>query len=117
MPRVFRQQYTRPIPRDAEPLTHKGKPAVRSNGGNGKTVVAFLTKKGDRCRVASPTWYGWVDGATVPLCTNKAAAEMMLAELVKKAELGRRGIGDPFHDHRLRPLAEHLEEYRRELEA
>ncbi len=54
MPRVFRQQYTRPIPDEAEYVTHKGKPAVRFKGPNGKPIIAFLTRKGDRCRVASP---------------------------------------------------------------
>jgi integrase len=117
MPRVFRQQYTRPIPPDAERITHKGKPAVRFKGADGKTVVAFLTRNGDRCRVPSPTWYGWVGGEKVTLCKNKTAAELMLAELIKKAELGRRGIGDPFEEQRSRPLSEHLADYRRELEA
>src|SRR6516164_427525 len=108
MPRVFRKVYTRPIPQGAECITLKGKPAVRFKDASGKSVVAFLTKKGDRCRMASPTWYGTVAGEHVPLCTNKTAAELMLSELVKKAELGRRGIRDPFEEHRLRPLAEHL---------
>jgi integrase len=117
MPRVFRQQYTRPIPPDAERVTHKGRPAVRFKGTGGRTVVAFLTKKGDRYRMHSPKWYGWVAGQAVPLCTNKTAAELMLAELVKKAEMGQRGVADPFEEHHLRPLAEHLADYRRELEA
>jgi hypothetical protein len=79
MPRVFRQQYTRPIPPEAERVTfeRKGKkvPGVRFRGPDGKTVTAPLTKNGDRCRLASPTWYGRVNGRPVPLCTNKVAAE------------------------------------------
>jgi integrase len=121
MPRVFRQQYTRPIPPDAERVTleRKGKkvPSVRFKGPDGKTVTAPLTKKGDRCRLPSPTWYGRVNGQPVPLCTNKTAAELMLAELIRKAELGKVGATDPFEGHRKRPLAEHLADYRRELEA
>ena len=35
--------------------------------------------------------------------TNKAAAEMMLAELIKKAGLGKVGIRDPHEQQRLRP--------------
>jgi hypothetical protein len=71
MPRVCRQQYTRSIPSDAERVTvenKKGKPvpAVRFRSSDGKTVTALLTKKGDRCRVATPTWYGWVNGSVVP---------------------------------------------------
>jgi hypothetical protein len=40
-----------------------------------------------------------------------------VADLVKKTELGRAGIVHPFEEHRKRLLSEHLEEYRRELEA
>jgi hypothetical protein len=31
--------------------------------------------------------------------------------LVRKAELGKSGIADPFAEHRKRPLAEHLDEW------
>src|SRR5262249_11732137 len=64
MPRVFRKQYTRPVPADAARITHKGKPAVRFKGADGKAVVAFLTKKGDRYRGHSPHWYGTVAANT-----------------------------------------------------
>jgi len=117
MARLFRKPYTRPLPPDAERITHKGKPAVRFRDRAGKPVIAFLTRNGDRYRGHSPKWYGWVNGTAVPLCTNKTAAELMLAELVKKAEMGQRGICDPFEDHRLRPLAEHLADFRTALEA
>src|SRR5262249_54823621 len=51
-------------------------------------------------------WYGSGPGAPkpVPLCRNKAAAQIMLNELVKKAELAKVGIVDPFEAHRKRPL-------------
>jgi hypothetical protein len=108
MPRVFRQQYTRPIPPDAQRVIHKGKPAVRFKDSDGKTVVAPLTGQGDRCRVASPLWYGQYNNADgvrqrVRLCENKTAAELMLAELVKKSEMGQRGIRNPYEDSRKRP--------------
>ncbi len=130
MARVKRQYYTRPIPAGAERVTVRRKvrgreietPAVRFAGPDGKAVVAPLTKNGDRCRVASPVWYGQytdADGVPqrVPLCKSKAASEAMLAELLHKAGLGRVGIRDPFAEHRKRPLAEHLDDFRRELEA
>jgi hypothetical protein len=88
MPRVFRQQYTRRIPEGAKPTTIKDKkgrerPAVRFKGPDGKMITAPLTKGGDRCRLPSPTWYGWVNGQSVPLCANRAAAEQMLADLIR----------------------------------
>src|SRR5262245_6349902 len=65
----------------------------------------------------SSKWYGRVPGSAkpTPLSTNKVAAQQLLAELVRKAELGRAGIGDPFEEHRKRPLSEHLADFRREL--
>jgi integrase len=67
----------------------------------------------------SGKWYGRVPGSAkaVPLSVNKVAAQQLLAELVKKAELRRAGILDPFEVHRSRPLADHLADYRRFLEA
>src|SRR5262249_23526838 len=63
----------------------------------------------------SPTWYGWVNGDAVPLCSNKAAAEIMLGNLLRKAAMGDAGAVDPFEEHRGRPLAEHLDEFEAEL--
>ncbi len=67
----------------------------------------------------SGKWYGRLPGSTkpVPLSSNKVAAQQLLAEMVKKAELGRAGILDPFEEQRKRPLDDHLSDYRRELEA
>jgi integrase len=67
----------------------------------------------------SGKWYGRVPGSPkpVPLSANKVAAQQMLAALVKKAELRRAGITDPFEEHRTRPLAAHLDDYRRFLAA
>jgi hypothetical protein len=103
-------------------VSHKGKPAVRFKDTDGKTVLAFLTRQGNRCRVASPIWYGQYTDADgnrqrVALSENKVAAEQKLAELVRKSELGRAGLRDPYEKQRTRPLEDHLTEYRRELEA
>jgi hypothetical protein len=58
----------------------------------------------------STRFYGRPTGSAkpVPLSANKVAAQQLLADLVKKAELGRAGISDPFEAHRQRPLTEHL---------
>ncbi len=53
----------------------------------------------------------------VALSTNKEAAQIMLAELVRKAELGRVGISDPYEEHRRRPLVEHLVDFEADLRA
>ena len=67
-------------------------------------------------------WYGqYVNGAgierRVPLSANKTAAQQLLNELVRKAELGKIGVADPFEAHRRRPVAEHLADFAKELSA
>jgi integrase len=124
MARVFRQQYTRPIPEGAERVTAKVKrrgkvvevAAVRFKGDDGKHVVAPVVEKGrtagKACRVASPTWYGRVGGKAVPLCSNKAAAEVLLHDLIRKRARGEAGMADPHEEHRKRPLDNHLKDWR-----
>ena len=60
-------------------------------------------------RVESAKWYGGVPGPDgkkkpVPLATDKTAALVKLAGLLKAAERGEVGLVDPFKDHRGRPL-------------
>ena len=68
-------------------------------------------------RMKSTKWYGRVNGKPVPLSVNKEAARIMLGELLKKTELHKAGAGDPFEDQKQKPLREHLDDYRRYLEA
>jgi hypothetical protein len=65
----------------------------------------------------STKWYARLPGnpRPVPLSANKVAAQQMLAALLKKHELGTVGISDPFELHRKRPLAEHLDDFCRDL--
>jgi len=121
MPRVFRQQYTRSIPPDAVRVTMNNKKgelvsAVRFRGPDGKTITAPITTKGKNagkmCRVASPTWYGKVKGIPTALCTNKTAAEQMLAQLVREAEqLKALGLSEHVIEATKKPLAEHLADW------
>lgn len=89
-----------------------------------KSITRYLDAEGRQVPKATPgarkvreksaKWYGRAPGATcpVPLCENKAAAQMMLNELVRKAGLASVGIGDPYEQHRKRPLLEHLEDFK-----
>jgi integrase/recombinase XerC len=72
-----------------------------------------------KLRKKSGKWYGRIPGSTkpVPLSANKVAAQQLLAARFKKAELARAGIADPFESHRNRTLVDHLDDYRRFLEA
>src|SRR5262249_25038911 len=122
MASLFKRPYTKPIPPDAEIVTHKGKRCARFQDESGKAVVAPLTKKGDRFRLFSAKWYGqYIDAngklQRVPLSTDKTAAQQMLNELVRKAELGKVGICHPFAEHRKHPWAEHLAAFEADLRA
>lgn len=121
MPRVYKPQFTRPIPPDAERTTirRQGKqvPAVRFRVRDGSVVIAPLTKCGTRCRRAAECWYGRVEGKAVKLSSNKLVAERLLLDLIARAENARAGYADPFEAHRKRPLADHLADYRHDLEA
>jgi hypothetical protein len=116
MASLFRPTYTQPLPPNAEVVTrqHRGKArrCVRLVE-DGKPSFYPLTAKGDRYRVPAAKWYGQYAGANgalqrVPLSENKTVAQQVLNDLVRKAELGKVGIIDPYEDHRKRPLAEHL---------
>lgn len=83
----------------------------RTDRRTGK-VVRRKTKK----------WYGqFVDPHgevhRVPLCTDKAAAQALLSEKIKKAERRCAGISDPHEEHRKKPLTQHVEDFRRTLGA
>jgi integrase len=70
----------------------------------------------------SKVWYGrYTDGngkrQQVRLSESKEIARRMLAKLAGDAQLAGVGIGDPFAEHRARPLSEHLEDFGRYLAA
>ena len=75
-----------------------------------------------RVRVKSKTYWGRVadaDGKVRPvaLCDDSDAAENMLAEMKQRAKRISRDDIDPFEEHRTRPLAEHVEDFRTSLES
>jgi len=92
-----------------------------------KSIVRYLdadnrqvpkrTPGAKKVKEKSAKWYGRVPGnpQPVPLCANKSAAQILLNELVKKAELARVGIVDPFEEYRKKPLSEHMDDFHREL--
>ncbi len=96
-------------------------------------IVRYLDKQGKRVKKGTPgarkvkvkarKYHGRYWGADgrmkrVPLCADKAAARQMLADLVRAAEREKAGLSDPrLEESAQRPLAEHLEDYRRHLQA
>jgi integrase len=93
-----------------------------------KSIVRYLSRDGKQVPKGTPgakktkekstKWYGRVPGSprAIPLSTNKSAAQIMLSELVKKAEMAKAGVIDPFEKHTRRTLHEHLADFVRKLE-
>jgi integrase len=98
MPRVFKKSIVRYIDADGRQVP-KGTPGAR------------------KVKEKSAKWYGRVPGAAkpIPLCRNEGAAEIMLNERVKKAELEKIGVKNDYEPHRLHPLHEHLADFEHEL--
>jgi integrase len=126
MANLRRVPYTKPIPACAEIITRKGERFARFKDKKGKTVLAPLVEDSQRIRLFSRKWYGeYKDGEgverCVPLSANKAAAEQMLADLVRKAERVRANVITPAEgrmaDHQAVPIARHFDAYRDHLQA
>lgn len=86
-----------------------------------KPVLVRDPKTGQRVKSKSKKWWGRFrdDGIEkrVPLATDKAAAQAMLTELIRKAERRAAGVTDRFDEHRKRPVEEHLNDFEKHLRA
>src|SRR5438105_3341747 len=99
---------------------------------NKPTIIIYRTADGKPCLKGTPgarrskrkakKWYGQyrnADGRVVrvPLDTDKEVARRKLVALVKEAKDIEDGVADPFKAHRKTALTEHVEAFRRHLEA
>src|SRR5262245_42649726 len=92
-----------------------------------KQTVRYYTQDGKRCGADTPgasrvvelsrNWYGTVSGKPVPLCRDKGAAQKLLNKLLTDATMRADGVGDPYEEHRGRPLADHLADFAAALRA
>ena len=96
------------------------------------TIIRFYDSQGRQVRKGTPgakrvrekskTYWGRCADANgkvrpVGLCDDAEAAESMLSEMKQRAKRIARGDIDPFEEHRTRPLAEHVEDFRTFLES
>jgi integrase len=84
--------------------------------------LAKITKDGRHCLVPERCWrveYRDVGGIVRRKrgYADKQATEQLAARLERHAARQREGMVDPFEEHLRRPLADHLADYRRELQA
>jgi len=103
MPSIFKQQVVRYV-------DESGKRVSKSTPG------------AKRIETKSKKWYGeYTDenGVTqrVPLARDKSAAQTLIAEYVRKAEMRLAGLVDPYEEYQRQPLSEHIDDYERHLKA
>ena len=78
-----------------------------------KPVILRDPKTGKRIKTKSKKWWGRFRGPDgrekrVPLATDRAASQAMLAEHVRRAERQKAGLIEPTDKYRQRPLSEHV---------
>jgi integrase len=81
-----------------------------------KTIVKIDPKTGRKIKRKSAKWWGKYKDVLgisrrVPLCTDKAASQVMLNDLVTKADREKVGMGDRFEDQHRTPLRVHLDDF------
>ena len=98
---VYREQYTAPLPKDAELLTIKGEQVARWKPGKGRAKTAPVTNGKDgslRIVLRSATYSAkFRDGQGIVRkvstgCRDEGAARSVLNELERRAELVRSGV-------------------------
>jgi len=121
MPALFRQTKPHALPPNAEIVDKDGKPHARIRDGK-QTKLFPLTVDGKRYLRPSLMWCAMVKGTDgrrkpVRLSTDKDAAAVLLAKLVKDIEHRKAGIRTGDTDAAAKPLADHLAEWERHLKA
>ncbi len=127
---VYRETYTKPLPKGAEILRRKGKRVAKWKDSRGKTRTETVTtgKDGsDRILVRAKTYTAkYRDGTGVIRkestgCREKDAALRVLSNLERRAELVKAKVitpeEDAVADHQEVPLAEHFDAYLVKLES
>lgn len=85
-----------------------------------KPIMVTDPKTGKKVKQKSRKWWGRYRDVLgrdcrVPLANDKAAAQAMLNDLVRRVELERAGRLDPYEDHLTRPLSAHIDAFERYL--
>ncbi|KKM14904.1 hypothetical protein LCGC14_1701440, partial [marine sediment metagenome] len=118
-PRLFKKRTSKPIPPGVEIITYRGRRCARWSA-RGKTYTVPLNKKRTRIVYESENWWIRFEDAAgerqeVPGYVDKTSSEALMVELVRKAERGQAGIGDPLEADRKRPLADHIADFEMHL--
>ncbi len=121
MPSLFKIDNAHRLPLNPDIVDKDGRRHFRTRE-RGRTAYYPLTSDGKKYLKPGPKWHAEVrhaDGRRkrVPLSPNRAAAERMLADLLRKIEEEKAGIRTPETDTRAKPLATHLDDWEASLRA
>ncbi len=118
---VYRKTFTKPLPADAELFVRKGDRFARFKDAKGRSrteAVTTGTDGADRLLIVAGTYTAkYRDGSGVVRevatgCRDKTAAESVLADLERRAELVRAGVmtsaENSVADHQATPLSAHI---------
>lgn len=102
-------------------MVHLMRPWISYHTLNGKRVPKG-TPNAKRVKERARKWYaaalpGWPKGKRKPLCADKAVAQRMLSDLIRRAEREAAGLTSPEEEHAKTPLEQHLEDFERYLAA
>ena len=121
MPTLFKIDNAHRLPANPDIVDRDGHPHIRLREG-GRTVHYPLTSNRTKYLKPGQKWHAevrYADGRRkrVPLSTNRAAAERMLADIMKRIEEEKAGIRNPETDARTKPLSAHLIDWEASLRA
>jgi integrase len=121
-----KKSYMKPLPEHAELFVKKGQQFARWKDGKGKVRTSPVTEAKDgtlRVSVDSGKWLAkYRDGSGVIRevatgCRDRGAAQTMLTDLERRAELVRSGVisvaQESIADHVSTPIVKHFETYRK----
>ena len=119
MATLFKPDRPYPLPANPDIARQNGKSFLREKG---KAVLYPLTADGKQCLKPAAKWAANVRLANgtrkrFRFSPNRDASAEMLADLLRKIENEKAGVVDRFADHRKRPLAGHIDDWRGSLAA
>ena len=117
---IYKKTYTKRMPQNATITTRKGVRIAKWKDRAGKTKTAEVTES-DRIRIEAGTYTAkYRDGSGIVRevatgCRDKQAAQSVLRELERRAELVKADVmtidQDAIAEHQKTPLADHIKDY------
>jgi len=118
---LIKRSHIREIPKGAEIIEKRGRKYARWRA-RARTFTRPLNKTGNRIVCEADKWTVRIklpngQHSEWPAYTDRAASEALHAEKRAQIERGDVGLRDAYHEHRRRPLSQHLDAFEQHLAA